>query len=293
MPFFQILECSSTLGNCCGDYSIVVVLNSLRKILNIIQLLVPILLIIWSVVGFINLINHPDDKKGIKKVINKYLAAAIVFFVPVIMDVLLGVLPQSFQVSACWQKAKVSSELIKSSENNYENPYKQEKKTILINPSEYENGVPSSSASSSSNNSNQSSNSSNSVGSAKGQAIVQYAKKFVGKKYVWGGSWNGEEPYVGTDCSGFVYGVFKHFGINLSRSTSSQWADKSKYTLVNSNDIRPGDVIMYNGHVGILTGNGNEIVHAKGSKWGVVVDPDYRKCSSHAIRGIMRIKGVN
>jgi len=50
---------------------------------------------------------------------------------------------------------------------------------------------------------------------------------------------------------------------------------------------------MYNGHVGILTGNGNEIIHAKGKNYGVVADPDYTTCSSHMIRGIMRINGVN
>ena len=291
MPFLQILDCSSTLGNCCSDYSIVMVLDNFRKIFDIIQLVVPIMLIIWSAVGFINLIMHPDEKKGIKGITNKYIAAVVVFFIPVIVDVVLGILPQSFQVSACWKKSKVTSELIRTSNNTYIDPYDEKKASILVNPSEYENGSPSSS--SSSNSSSSSSNSNTSKGSATGQAIVQYAKKFVGKKYVWGGSWNGEEPYTGTDCSGFVQGVFKHFGIKLSRSTSSQWADKSKYTLVNANDIRAGDVIMYNGHVGILTGNGNEIVHAKGSKWGVVVDSDYRKCSSHSIRGVMRIHGVN
>ena len=115
----------------------------------------------------------------------------------------------------------------------------------------------------------------------------------IGQKYVYGGSWNGELPYTPTDCSGFVQGVFRHFGISLKRTTSTQWADKSKFTLVSSSDIRAGDLVMYDGHVGILTGNGAELIHAKGSKWGVVKDKDYRKCSSHAILGIMRIKGVN
>ena len=132
----------------------------------------------------------------------------------------------------------------------------------------------------------------NGQGSAKGKAIVAYAKQFVGKQYVWGGSWNGELPYTGTDCSGFVQGVFRHNGINLSRTTYTQWADKGTYTLVHG-EIKAGDLVMYDGHVAILTGNGNEIVHAKGSKWGIVVDSDYKSSSSHAILGIMRINGVN
>ena len=44
--------------------------------------------------------------------------------------------------------------------------------------------------------------------------------------------------------------------------------------------------------------NGNmcclgEIVHNKSPRYGVCIDKDYKKCSSHAILGIMRIKGVN
>ena len=116
----------------------------------------------------------------------------------------------------------------------------------------------------------------------------------VGKSYSFGGYWNGELPYTPTDCSGFVQGVFKHSGIKLTRSTYTQWADKSSYTLVkNGDEIRAGDLVMYNGHVAILTGNGREIVHAKGRKWGIVVDSDYRSSSSKSILGIMRIKGVN
>ena len=39
---------------------------------------------------------------------------------------------------------------------------------------------------------------------------------------------NGELPYTPTDCSGFVQGVFAHFGISLPRTTSTQWAAKTK-----------------------------------------------------------------
>ena len=123
-----------------------------------------------------------------------------------------------------------------------------------------------------------------------GKEIVAYAKQFVGQRYAWGGTWNGELPYTPTDCSGFVQGVFKHFGINLQRSTGAQWADKSTYTLVSPSDIRAGDVVMYGGHVGILTGNGNEFVHASTSATGIKLSPDY---SYSTPLGIMRINGVN
>lgn len=288
MYYFQILSCSSTLGNCCSDPSLAVLLNITRKILSLIQLIVPILLIVFAVLGFFKLVNNPDTKNGIKSVINKFLAAAIVFAVPVLVDVALGLMPDSFQLSACWNDAMLIGEIDRAINYDYVPIDKEHKPKTIINQYEYEKGRKKSANSIISGN-----GSSSGSGSAVGQAIVQYALSFVGQQYVWGGTWNGEQPYTGTDCSGFVQGVYRHFGISLPRTTSEQWADTSKYTVVNSNDIRAGDLIMYDGHVAILTGNGTEIVHAKGSKYGIVIDPDYRSCSSHAIRGIMRIKGVN
>ena len=101
---------------------------------------------------------------------------------------------------------------------------------------------------------------------------------------------NGEVPYTATDCSGFVQGVFSHFGIHLTRSTSSQWADTSSYTLVSDGNIKAGDLVMYNGHVAILTGNGEEIIHASNPTDGIKLTSSYKYRS---VLGIMRINGVN
>ncbi len=296
MSQFQLLDCSSTLGTCCNDTSLTLVLNITQRVLHLIQIIVPILLIIASTIGFYQLLKNPEMKNGVKSIVNKYIAALIVFFLPVIMDAVLGVLPGSFSVSACWKQARSSAEITRANQYTYVS-YDDGKKAskIFMDPSSYEKGKkkPTGNGSGGSNSSGGNVGSGTGQGSATGLAIVQYAKSFVGQRYVWGGTWNGELPYTGTDCSGFVRGVFKHFGINLTRTTYTQWADTGSYSLVNSGEIRAGDLVMYDGHVGILTGNGNEIVHAKGSKWGIVTDPDYRQCSSHAIKGIMRIHGVN
>ena len=87
-----------------------------------------------------------------------------------------------------------------------------------------------------------------------GQAVVEYASRFIGNPYVWGGT----SRTHGADCSGFVQSVYKHFGIQLPR-TSSQM--RSAGRAVSYSNARPGDVICYNGHVGIYKGNG-QIVNA-------------------------------
>lgn len=97
------------------------------------------------------------------------------------------------------------------------------------------------------------------------QQIVAYAKKFLGVKYVYGGS----SP-KGFDCSGFVQYVFKHFGITLERSSDAQGA---KGTKIKKSELKPGDLVFFdtNGglnhieHVGIYIGDGNFIHASSGS----------------------------
>lgn len=297
MNYFQILSCSEALGTCCNDYGLVALFDIARKFFDVIQILVPIILIGMTIIHFVKLTANPEMKDGMKRVYNMVLATVIVFFLPVMLDTVMNMLPggENFQIATCWQQAAQSNQVVNALETQYIDPNKGRKKSpILTDPSAYDTGSSGNYQSGGSNGENAGDGTvGNGTASATGQAIVAYASKFIGQKYVYGGSWNGEIPYTPTDCSGFVQGVFRHHGISLKRTTSTQWADKSKFTVVSSSDIRAGDLVMYDGHVGILTGNGAELIHAKGSKWGVVKDPDYRKCSSHAILGIMRIKGVN
>ena len=285
MQYVQLLTCNDALGTCCADYGLAILLDVVRKFLNIIQLIAPILLIIGVTIQLIKLMSNPDEKGSPKKLFNRIIAALFIFFIPMIIDVSLSTISQTstFKLADCWAHAKIASEVAQSNKSTYINPNSDRPKTsFLIDPKAYETGTPPTSPN----------DTGNGMSTATGAQIVAYAKQFIGKPYVWGGRWNGELPYTGTDCSGFVQGVFAHFGISLPRTTSTQWAAKTKYQLVSPTDIRAGDLIMYDGHVGILTGIGTEVVHAKGSKWGVVLDPDYRTCSSHAILGIMRINGV-
>lgn len=104
-----------------------------------------------------------------------------------------------------------------------------------------------------------------------GDEVVNYAKKFIGTKYVRGGN----SLTKGVDCSGFTSQVFKEFGINLKRSSRDQYA--SNGVKVSKSNLQAGDLIFYgyNGnvsHVAIYIGDG-KIIHASTSIRGVVIDP--------------------
>lgn len=98
-----------------------------------------------------------------------------------------------------------------------------------------------------------------------GQAIVDYACQFIGNPYVWGGT----SLTNGADCSGFVQSVFAHFGVSLPRTT---WDMENVGTPVSYDQAIPGDIILYDGHVGIYMGDG-QIVNAINSARGIGILP--------------------
>ena len=98
------------------------------------------------------------------------------------------------------------------------------------------------------------------------QKIVNYALRFEGNPYVWGGT----SLTRGADCSGFVQSIFKNFGISIPRSSRSQSRGGKRVSMSN---IQPGDLIFYrkNGvvnHVAMYIGNG-KVIGAASKKEGI------------------------
>jgi cell wall-associated NlpC family hydrolase len=111
-----------------------------------------------------------------------------------------------------------------------------------------------------------------------GEDIVEYACRFIGNPYVWGGT----SLTSGADCSGFVQSVYKYFGISLERVSKEQAKTAGEKVEVSLATLQPGDLLFYAkastvNHVAIYIGDG-KIVHAAGRKYGITIsDYDYRK----------------
>ena len=111
-----------------------------------------------------------------------------------------------------------------------------------------------------------------------GSSVVSYAMQFVGNPYVWGGN----SLTNGVDCSGFVHEVYAHFGISTPRYSH---AFKSVGQAVSFDNIQPGDVVVYPGHVAIYAGGG-VIVEAQSTKAGITAN---RSVQCHTILAIRRL----
>lgn len=106
--------------------------------------------------------------------------------------------------------------------------------------------------------------------------IVNYAKKQLGVKYVYGGM----SP-KGFDCSGFTKYVFTKFGYNVPRVSRDYTNTGTKISVKNT---KPGDVLLFTGsnkrkrvtgHLGIVVSNKNGVIkfiHASSSRGIVISD---------------------
>lgn len=95
----------------------------------------------------------------------------------------------------------------------------------------------------------------------KGKEVVAFANKFIGNPYVYGGT----SLTKGADCSGFVKAVYENFGVSLPHSS---YAMRQVGYSVSYDDIREGDIVCYQGHVGIYAGKGR-IVNAVDERNGI------------------------
>lgn len=96
------------------------------------------------------------------------------------------------------------------------------------------------------------------AGSGNGSKLVAQASKYIGTRYVYGGS----SP-SGFDCSGLVQYSLRKLGVSVGRSSSSQYGCG---TSVSKSNLQPGDLVFFSrgggiSHVAIYAGNG-QVIHA-------------------------------
>ena len=279
MKYFLLLKstCAGDISSCCKDYGLATYLHIVKEVLNLIHFIVPIILLIMVAIDFAKMVINPDDPKKTKSkaLYNKILAAVFIFFIPNTANVVFSFIPDNIgDLSGCWESADQIFNTMKNTKQHssevdqYDRPTRQNSSSTTNTTSTITGS------------SEDEDSSSSSSTSSTGSEIADYALKFVGNQYKYGGSWNGEEPYTPTDCSGFTQGVYKHFGLTLNRTAAQQYEQGAAVASIS--EAVPGDLLFYKdgkgsiSHVSMYIGN-NQVVHASSSRTGVITsDVGYR-----------------
>ena len=109
-----------------------------------------------------------------------------------------------------------------------------------------------------------SSSASSAKASANGSSVITNAKRYLGTRYVFGGS----SPRSGFDCSGFIYYVLNQSGKKIGRTSAAGYYNMAKKV----SSPRVGDLVFFSGtykrgvsHIGFYIGNG-KMISASGKK---------------------------
>ena len=255
MKYIYFLECSGDLGNCCSDYSLVPIMKVASSIISLIQMIVPILLIIMAIWNCIELMMNPDDKKKLTSLKNKFLAATIVFFVPLTVNIVLNIINDgsNFGIISCLKEA----DAIEYSQATYSSSKeeKEKKTSLLLDYSNYEKSI------------NPKHKGVKITGHGTGAEVARYAQSWVGKVGYHIGDSSPLSEGSFSDCSNFVWRCLEHFGLMDHWVKSYRWGygEVEGTRRVNSLDEAvPGDVLCWDfgdgtGHVEIYIGNGKSV----------------------------------
>lgn len=277
-----LVTCSSDFGSCCSDYGIASVISISRNIVSLIQIIVPIILLVMVTFDLIMMMQNPEKKNGIKTLSNKFMAALVVFFIPMLVDVTLSMLPENVDIGECYRSAKTIS-FNTSNRTTYISVTDQKRKDLMGNPDDYEKGIKKPEGSDGTGSSG--GGSSNAVG-AGAQRIINVALGEIGN-HESDRSHHKYEAYNGLDdsqpwCAAFVswcagqagylkQGLFPKFvgcttGLRLFKTSTN-----AEVHLASSGyNPKPGDIVFFawsgqtsgdSDHVGIVLSSDSKYVY--------------------------------
>lgn len=89
--------------NRCGVQN---VFHMLKEILNIVRIAVPIILVAMTTVDVVKKVINPDEKEGQKTIMNRAIAALIVFLIPTLIRITFKVVDWGMDKTGTYDSAE-------------------------------------------------------------------------------------------------------------------------------------------------------------------------------------------
>ena len=121
-------------GN-CGDPGLAAIISIIKKFMNILWIVGPILAIIGAGIAFFKLMSNPEEKKYKSLFKNMFIALIILFLLPAIVNVVMKLLDGNFEIASCWNQAE-STHQTGSQGSSYIDPNK-DKTHIYTDPDDF------------------------------------------------------------------------------------------------------------------------------------------------------------
>lgn len=276
----------------CNDSGLLHAFLIVKNVVNLIKVLIPVVLIILGMFDMLKAVissNENDMKQAQGRFVRRGLAAAIIFFVPVIVNFSFTAFAQAeLEYMDCWTTATEENveKLKQEEEKNREAKKQQEKKKQDDSKKEEVK--------------NEDIYDPTDEFSQLRADVVKEALKYAAPPshpYVWGreklcsSNWSSDSS-CGVDCSAFVQAIYKKFNYSIPRVSRDQavYSGGMKITNFGNNfsNLKPGDLVFYQkdgtvNHVAMYTGLG-KIVHASSAKTGVIISKVDYKAPAWAMR---------
>ncbi len=119
----------------CNDPALSNFLAIVKNVLLLIEIVVPATLLIAGTVEFVKLTINPEDKKGFRKILNKVIAAFIVFAIPVLINMVMGLVGESTEFTSCWNNATFN---VEPGNATYIDDNDRSPSAVVDNPDDYD-----------------------------------------------------------------------------------------------------------------------------------------------------------
>ena len=151
------------ISGVCSSPALASIISLIKRAMNIIWIVGPILAIVGAIIALIKLLTNPEEKKHKALFKNMIIALFLLFFIPAIVNAVMMLFDDTFEVSACWNAAEEISETT-NQDSHYINPNDdRETSSVLTDPDKYTAGEKNSTTGTSNSSSSSSSSTSNSI----------------------------------------------------------------------------------------------------------------------------------